>query len=355
VLQGGRDLDVLIIGAGAIGSLLAYRLMVGGHQVTAVGRAAYVRAITQRGLLIEEQGHVITAPRFQAVENVESLGNATFDLVLITTSAFDTAVAAVQARHVVRSDATVVVLQNGVGGVDVARGLLRKEDFYSGVTTIPVEVLKPAVIRLLGSKGGIGLAPVASVQDIEPLVRLFVQAGFETRAYENWQAMQWSKLMLSMLTNAIPAILDLPPDQILADRRLYELERNALCEARSVVEQLKLRLVSLPGYRVPLLVCGLCALPARMAYPFFRYAILHRRGSSPSPLQADLRKGQKSEAAFLNGAVARIGAQIGVATPINRTLYEILDGIARGEIEWSEYRGQAEHLIDQIQSILGSG
>jgi len=347
--------DVLIIGAGAIGSLLVYRLLVAGHQVTAVERVAYVRAITQRGLLIEEQGRVTTAPPFRAVENVEALGNATFDLVLITTQAFDTAVAAVQASHVVRNDATVVVLQNGVGGIDVARGLLSKEDFFAGGTTIPAEVLKPAVIRLLGSKGGIGLAPVAAVQDIEPLVRLFVQAGIETRAYGNWQAMQWSKLMLSMLTNAIPAILDLPPDRILADRRLYELERKALCEAHSVVSQLKLRLVSLPGYPVPLLVGGLCTLPPRLAYPFFRYAILHRRGSSPSPLQADLRKGQKLEAAFLNGAVARVGAQLGVPTPINRILYETLNGIACGETEWSVYRGQTEPLIDQFQSILGSG
>ena len=112
------------------------------HILGGAGWKAYVRAITQRGLLIEEQGHVTTAPIFRVVDNVEALGIATFDLVLITTKAFDTALAAVEASRVVRNDATVVVLQNGVGGIDVARGLLSKEGFFSGVTTIPQR--KPA-------------------------------------------------------------------------------------------------------------------------------------------------------------------------------------------------------------------
>jgi 2-dehydropantoate 2-reductase len=152
--------------------------------------------------------------------------------------------------------------------------------------------------------------------------------------------------MLSMLANAIPAILDWPLDRILADSRLYQLERDAVCEAWAVVQRMRVRLVSLPGYPVPQLVRGLCALPPRLAYPIFRRAILHRRGGRPSPLQHDLQKGRpKSEVTFLNGAVARAGAQVGVPTPINRALDSILTAIARGEVEWPEYQGHADRLV----------
>lgn len=343
-------MNVLIVGAEAIGSLMAYRLAAAGHNVTVVGSGAFAQAVAQRGLLVEQHNKVITAPSIHAVPSVESLNKTEFELVLITTKAFDTAVAAVQVQRFARQGALLLVLQNGVGGVDVAIGLLGPERLYAGITTMPVQVLKPAVLRLLESRGGLGLAAVDSGQELEPLAQLFDEAGFKTQLYQDCLGMQWSKLTLSMLANAIPAILDWPLDQILADPRLYRLEREAVCEAWAVVQRLKLRLVALPGYPVPQLVRGLCTLPPRLAYPIFRRAILHRRGGRPSPLQHDLKKGRaKSEVTFLNGAVARAGAQVGVPTPINRALESILTAIARGEIEWSEYRGQTERLVQRAR------
>jgi len=343
-------LKVLIVGAEAIGSLMAYRLAVAGHNVTAVGSDAFAQAVAQRGLLVEQNGHVSRAPQINAVSGVESLDKAEFELVLITTKAFDTAVAAVQVQRFARQGVPLLVLQNGVGGVDVAIGLLGREPLYAGITTVPVQVLKPAVLRLLESRGGLGLAAVSSTQRLESLAQLFREAGLKTQIYQDCLAMQWSKLTLSMLANAIPAILDWPLDRMLADSRLYRLERDAVCEARAVMQRLKVRLVALPGYPVPQLVRGLCALPPRLAYPIFRRAILHRRGGRPSPLQHDLKKDRtKSEVTFLNGAVARAGAQAGVPTPINRTLDSILSAIARGEVEWSEYQGQADRLVLQTR------
>jgi 2-dehydropantoate 2-reductase len=216
---------------------------------------------------------------------------------------------------------------------------------------MPVQVLKPAVLRLLESRGGLGLAAVSSAQELPALAQLFVEAGLKTQIYEDCQAMQWSKLTLSMLANAIPAILDWPPDQILADPRLYQLERDAVCEAWAVVQRLRVRLVSLPGYPVPQLVRGLCTLPPKLAYSVFKRAILHRRGGRPSPLQHDLQRGRrKSEVTFLNGAVARAGAQVGVPTPTNSALDNILTAIARGEVPWSEYQGQADLLVRRARS-----
>ena len=340
------------MGAEAIGSLMAYRLAVAGHDVAAVGSRAFAQAVQERGLLVEQNNKVLRAPRIRAVSDVECLSETDFELILITTKAFDTAVAAVHVRRFARAGATLLVLQNGVGGVDVAIGLLGSEQLYAGITTMPVQVLKPAVLRLLESRGGLGLAAVDSAQELERLGQLFVDAGLKTQIYQDCLAMQWSKLTLSMLANAIPAILDWPLDRILADPRLYRLERDAVCEAWAVVQRLKLRLVSLPGYPVPQLVRGLCSLPPRLAYPVFRRAVLHRRGGRASPLQHDLQRGRpKSEVTFLNGAVARAGATAGVPTPVNRALNDILTAIARGEVEWSAYRGQADRLVQRARCV----
>jgi 2-dehydropantoate 2-reductase len=348
-------LDVLIVGAGAIGSLMAYRLGQAGHQVTAVGRAPYVRAVNQRGLLVAQNGRAIRATGIRAVENATDLDNGGFDWVLITTKVFDTAVAAVQAQPFVRRGAQAMVLQNGVGGIETARGLLGPNiaagGFYAGTITIPVEVLKPAVIEPRWGRGGMGIAPIEAGHEVSSACRLFADAGFAVRAYKDWRAMKWSKLTLNMLANAIPAILDGPLDQVYASRGLFGLERAALQEAQRVVRRMGTRLISLPGYPVPLLVWTLCALPETLTYPLFRRMVLSGRGGKKPSLHIDLARGRdRSEVEFLNGAVVRAGEKLELPTPVNRVLYETLTGIAQHEIEWAEYKGQAERLIRRARN-----
>ena len=165
--------DVLIIGAGAIGSLIAHQLCAAGHKVTAVARAPYVRAVAQRGLLMEQDGRTERAAGLRAVEHTDALGDARFDVVLITTKAFDTAVAAGQAAPSVARGARAVIVQNGVGGVEIARPILGEENLYAGTITVPVEVLQAAVIRPRWGRGGLGVAPVRAGQDVTLLAQLF--------------------------------------------------------------------------------------------------------------------------------------------------------------------------------------
>jgi 2-dehydropantoate 2-reductase len=351
----GENLDVLIIGAGAIGSLIAYRLGQAGHRVTAVARTPYVRAVNRRGLLVAENGHAFRARNIRAIEHTDALGTASYELVLITTKAFDTAVAAVQAQPFVRRGAHAMILQNGVGGIEVARGLLEPDmgeaGLYAGVVTIPVEVLKPAVIEPRWRRGGVGIAPIEAGRDAAPMVHLFAEIGFTVHAYRDWRACKWSKLMLNMLGNAMPAILDLPLDQVYASRELYELERTALQEARTVVRRMGIKPVSLPGYPVPPLVWILCALPAAWTHPIFRRAVLSGRGGKKPSLHIDLARGRtRSEVEFLNGAVVRAGEKLGLPTPVNRALCETLSDIVQHKIEWAEYQGQAERLIQRARN-----
>lgn len=339
-------MDTLIVGAGAIGSLMAWRLGTAGHKVTAVARAPYVRAVKRRGLLVEQDGRATRADGLEVLESTDELRGARFDLVLITTKAYDMAVAAVQAQPFVERGAQAVLLQNGVGSIEVARTILDEERLVAGTLTIPVEMRSPAVVSPRLDGGGLGFAPVVGTVDVTSLAQLFEGSGFEVRTYRDWRTIRWSKLMLNMLANAIPAILDRPVEQAYTDRRLYELERVALREARAVAKRLGARLVRLPGYPVPLLVWALCSLPAAWTYPLFLRSVVGSRGGKRPSLHIDLARGRtRSEVDYLNGAVVRAGEKLGVPTPANRVLCETLTGIARGELAWIEYKGQTERLL----------
>ena len=196
-----------------------------------------------------------------------------------------------------------------------------------------------------------GIAPIEPGHKAASIAGLLADIGFRVRTYRDWRAMKWSKLLLNMLANAIPAILDWPLEKAYANRDLYELERVALSEAQAVMRRMGIRAVSLPGYPVWLLARMLCALPATATYPLFRRMVLLGRGGKPPSLHIDLAQGrERSEVEFLNGAVVRAGEKLDVPTPVNRALYETLSAIARHEIAWAEYKGQAERLIRRARN-----
>ncbi|MGA9351179.1 MAG: ketopantoate reductase family protein [Anaerolineae bacterium] len=337
----------LIVGAGAIGSLVGYKLARAGNEVTLVGRQPYVAAVRVQGLGLEGGGQVAQAMNVRAVTNVRDVADEPFDFVLLTVKAYDTTEASAQVEPLAQRGIPILVLQNGVGGEETAAEILGKATILSAVITLSVEVLEPGLVRLATTRGGIGLAPTTSGQSVAELAEVFREAGFRTSIYRDYRRMKWSKLLLNIVANASPAILDMFPDEVFADSRLFALERAAFREGAAVMRALGLRPVSLPGYPVPLFAWALCSLPAWLLRPILRRAIVPGRGGKMPSLHIDLSRGKgKSEVECLNGAVVRYAQELGLDAPVNRALHSVLMGIVKRGIPWEEYRGQPERLLE---------
>jgi 2-dehydropantoate 2-reductase len=337
---------VLIVGAGAIGSLVGHRLVRAGNGVTLVGRQPHVAAVRARGLGLEDGGRITWATNVGAVTDVLDVADQPFDLVLLTVKAYDATEAAGQVKPLARRGVPILVLQNGVGGEETVAEVLSKATILSAVITLSVEVLEPGLVRLATTRGGIGLAPTAPGQSVAELGEVFCAAGFRTFVYREYRAMKWAKLLLNIIANASPAILDMFPDEIFANSRLFALEQAAFREAVAVMRALGLRPVSLPDYPVPLFAWALSSLPACLLRPILRKAVVGGRGGKMPSLHIDLSRGKgKSEVEHLNGAVVRYARELGSDAPVNRALHAVLMGIVKGEIPWEKYRGQPERLL----------
>ena len=339
---------VLIVGAGAVGSLVGLMLARAGHEVTLVGRRPFVAAVRGRGLGLEDGGGVTRVTNVRAVTSALDVADERFDLVLLTVKAYDTTEAAAQVESLAWRGVPILVLQNGVGGEETVAEVLGEATILSAVITLSVEALEPGLVRLATTRGGLGLAPTAPGQSVAELGEVFREAGFRTPVYRDYRAMKWAKLLLNITANASPAILDMFPDEVFADSRLFALEQAAFREAVAVMRALGLRPVSLPGYPVSLFAWALCSLPAWLLRPVFRKVIVPGRGGKMPSLQMDLSRGKgKSEVEYLNGAVVRCAQELGLDAPVNRALHAVLMGIVRGEIAWEEYRGQPERLLEE--------
>ena len=376
-LEGNGIMPILIFGAGAIGSLLGYRLSSAGHDVMLIGRERYVSAVQEHGLLLEErgssgrdhrQGHVVATSIGKdsvalgnvvhpgAAERIEDIPahQRSWNLVVLTVKAYDTTAAAHDLAPHLPADVPVLIVQNGVGGEELAREVLGQTEIISGVLTMSVSALSPGHFRLETSRGGLSLAPTRKGQEVQPWADLFATTGMRMAIYDDYRALKWSKLLLNIQANAIPAILDMSPGDVFAHADLFALERRAFLEAWEVMRGLHLRPIGFPGYPVPLLVWAMRALPALLLRAVLGRMVASGRGDKLPSLQMDLAKGlQRSEVLYLNGAVVTHGERLGLNVPVNRVLLHTLMGMVNGTIPWDAFRGQPQRLLGAVESERG--
>lgn len=335
---------ILIFGAGAVGGYLGAMLSAFGHEVILLGRPPTVEAIRRRGLtLVRPDGmQLVTQPR--AVCDPQEV-EGEVEAVFLTVKAYDTeaAIAALQRRG--WATARLFCWQNGVDGELQLAAAFGAERVIAGTLTQPVSVIAPGVVRLERMRGGLGLAPMVPGFDLRGWRTILQLAGFPTRLYADPMAMKWSKLLLNLIANATCAILDWPTERVLRDPRTFAVERAAFREALAVMRALGLRPVSLPGYPVPLLAWAMAWGPAPVLRPLLAALGARGRGGKLPSLHQDLRRGARLEIEAYAGAVARYGAQLGVPTPVQAALAEILRELASGRADRAAWRGNVPALL----------
>jgi 2-dehydropantoate 2-reductase len=188
---------------------------------------------------------------------------------------------------------------------------------------------------------------------VAPLLADFARAGLRAAELPDAKAMKWSKLLANMIANATGAILDMDPDAIYADKRLFDIERRQLLEALAVMSALGLKPVKLPGAAVPWLVRAI-RLPAWLGRPILRRIVGGARGGTLPSLRLHLRMAgeepstEQTEVAWMNGAVAKWGRLSDVATPVNARLAELVDDVAAHPDRRVRLRHKPELFLAEI-------
>ncbi len=344
---------ILIYGAGAVGCFIGGQLSQAGHDVVLLGRERLAKAVASQGLTLRlANGHTHALHAVHAVDSLDAaLAGRAFDWIAFTMKAYDTVDALWALYQKLPQPPPLVSFQNGIGNEDTLRGVFGEDVVVAGTLTSAVSMPAPAEVVEEKRRG---IAVATDVSAAGPVLEALRQTDLSVQTVATSDTLKWSKLLLNMVGNAVPAILDLPPAVVFGDPRLFAIERLALGEALAMLELMNIPVVNLPGAAARTLAVGVRQLPSFVLRPLLRQNVAGGRGNKLPSLQAALRDGQRrTEVAWLNGAVAQAADSMKRIAPVNHALALTVSDIAAGRVPWEAYRHNTDMLLASIRITTG--
>jgi 2-dehydropantoate 2-reductase len=312
IAQDDKEMRICVIGCGAVGSLFAAHLARAGEaEVWAYDVwKEHIDAIRQNGLRLS--GAAEFTARLNATANPKELPRC--DYGIVATKAIHTRSAIAQTAHIFDENSAVCSVQNGVGNEEIiaehVKYVIRGTTFPAGHPIAPGHIGYDI-------KGDTWIGPFeptnTSMKKVEELAGVITRSGMNTIALKDARGAQWTKLIFNASTNPVGALTLLHHGAATRFKPTGELFNDLIGEGEAVAKKLGIELHGDPRQ----LVQKGANAPGK-----------HRA----SMLQDVLAKRQ-TEVDFMNGAIVEWGKKVGVPTPLNEAMWELIKGL---EHSWKD-------------------
>jgi 2-dehydropantoate 2-reductase len=299
---------IAIVGAGAMGGIIASTLANGGAETTLVDvNPALVAEVNEHGLAVE-RGGVEQVVRVPATLDPSSVG--VVDVVVFFVKCYHTEAAATLAAPLIGPNTIVATLQNGWGNGDVLVRHFDRAQVVVGVTYHSGTGVSPGRVRhtntsdaptLLGPFAGEDLA------NAEILASAIRAGGLRAEVPSDIGTEIWKKLVLNsstLPTSALTrftagALTSVEPMKELVSELIRETVAVGRAKGFTVDEHERLETI---------------------------HAALAGAGDGRASMLQDIEGGRRTEIDVINGAVTREGDRLGVSVPLNRAMVALISG-----------------------------
>jgi 2-dehydropantoate 2-reductase len=316
--KGHSFVKICVIGAGAIGGLLAAKLAHAGEDVRVIARGVHLASIVENGLSLLEDGQVIVAP-VAATDRIADVGEQ--DLILLGMKAHQVAAIVRDLPAIMGPQTAVLTAQNGIpwwyffkhGGryeairlesVDpggVIADNLPLDRVIASVVYAAAAIERPGVIRHIeGNRFSLAEIDGSKSERILRVSEAFGKAGFKAPIVSDIRAEIWTKLWGNSSFNPISALTHATLEDICKFGPTRALAMDTMRETQAIGEALGVR------FRVSLKK---------------RIAGAEAVGAHKTSMLQDIETGRVIEADALMGSVIELGRIVRVATPHMDAIY----------------------------------
>jgi 2-dehydropantoate 2-reductase len=298
-------MNIVIYGTGGVGGYFGARLEQSGNNVTFIARGEHLKAIQKKGLLLKSiKGNYLVTPA-KVTSDISDITN--IDLVLICVKSWQLKEAALKIKPILKEDTMVIPLLNGVNNEAILYSIFAKNHVLGGLSKIVSSIKDFGVIEHISYEPIIVFGEL-NFEKTERAIQLehtFSSAGIKTKLSDNIQRDIWSKFVYIVTISGMGALTRKSVGAMMASEHikmlLYKTAEEIVMVARAKGVQ----------------------LPEDIIEKQFRI-IDSQPYDTTSSLQRDFMAGRPSELESQNGAIVKMGEELGLPTPINSFIYDCL-------------------------------
>ena len=310
-------MKIAVIGAGAIGGLVAGYLKNGSQDVTLIAKKNQIDAINAHGLNIGgARGNFnVDLPVKEKLEEDP-------DLVILAVKTQDIEGAIKQNTPFI-TNAKILTTQNGIKAEEILSKHIDTENIFSSIVMFGATYLEPGKIihnfegdLIIGKFSDDGKEFLSSISDA-------TAKSFNTKTVNNIKGMKWTKLFINM-NNCLPAILGKSMQETFKDIEICGIAINLWKEAREIIDKAEITLESLPTFPAER-ITGLTSMPLDKAAGIYSGIMT---GLSKEPLYGSIlqsiKRNRHSEIDYINGEIVNLAYNNNHKAPLNEKITEMV-------------------------------
>ena len=302
---------IAIMGTGGVGGYFGARLAQGGHDVAFVARGKQLEALRADGLRVLSSRGDVHLPEVVATDDPSTLEPV--DIVLFSVKLWDTEDAAERIRPLLGADTGVISFQNSVVKDDILRRVLGERHMVGGACNIAAVIEAPGVIRQTGAFATLMFGEYDGTRSprVERFAAACADGGIDAEVSDDIVRTIWQKFVFlvamsgttTLARSTIGPLRTNPRSRAFIRDVIDEAVRIGLAEGVNLAEDFADdRLAFIDG------------LPEAMT----------------SSMHHDLERGNRLEVPWLSGDVVARGERLGIPTPANRAIADLLAVHAEG-------------------------
>jgi 2-dehydropantoate 2-reductase len=297
-------MKIAIIGTGGAGGYFGAKLAQHGFDVGFLARGAQLDALQTKGLTVKSVLGDFQLDKVRASDKISELGKS--DLIILGVKSWQVKEIRAELQSIIHADTMILPLQNGVSTIQELSEVIDSNNILGGLCKIISKIEAPGLIHHIGVTPLIVFGePNKTISPrVEALKAVFDKAEIESIISPDIEAELWKKFILVCVGG------------------LLALSKTSYGELRSLPETRPLMIELLEEILTLSKAIGIQIEADYMdkmlsfidSFPY----------DSASSLARDIWAGYPSEIEYQNGAVVRLGKEYGVATPINRFVYDCI-------------------------------
>ena len=327
-------MKIAVIGAGAIGGIVAAYLKKAGEDIVLVGRPDQVDIINAKGLTIRgvRGTETIKLPALARLDQV-------YDLVIFAVKTQDIEEAFAHNSEFLESTPLVLTTQNGVQADNILSSHFERERQLSSIVMFGATYKGPGPLSSRDQVPSVEITfnfegdwiigrPLTPLDPTAHKITEILGKAFNVKASTNIMGQKYLKLFVNF-NNCIPALIGKSMQETFADLDLCRLSIMLLKEGLDVITQANIELVSLPDFPKERIL-GLVQMPMDQAAGIINKTLtnLSKEPLYGSILQSIMR-GRSSEIDFINGEIVQLANHFKMPPTLNGKIVDMVHEVER--------------------------